>query len=335
MLLLLLLLLIHTFSVLSLQLKKLRWHNKSAIDLSNASPACGHKEVRRSTGHIMATTRYSDQQGSKSRQKVCGSTSNGTDQYQNGSPNLLTPYREQPRSTRNVTAYPRPAFSAKNGKITLQPVLINKSKFLKATHCTEIRKVEIPRSMVVEALSCWSRRPSQHPAVQSPVHPWKSPTNLARSPLPVALVGRKMTVIKHQLFPQKPPGSSLWFSRTGVQPSPGSSTIELPSTFTESGAYPPDRALPGSPRQCSLPLACRHPPEGHRIGARKRRAPGNTVILSQPYRRRVSTDRLNREGSQLAASLEGEPGPTPAGKTLPHSFPETRFRRERARVWSR
>ena len=29
--------------------------------LSNANPACGHKEVRRSTGHIMVTTRYSDQ----------------------------------------------------------------------------------------------------------------------------------------------------------------------------------------------------------------------------------------------------------------------------------
>ena len=139
-----------------------------------------------------------------------------------------------------------------------------------------------------------------------------------------------MTVVRHQLFPQKPPGLSLRFSRTGVQPSPGSSTIELPSAFAESGAYPPDSALPGSPRQYSLPLACRHPPEGHQIGARKRRAPGNT-ILSQPYRRRVLTDRLNREGKQLAASLEGEPGPTPAGKTLPHSYPETRFRRERAR----
>ena len=41
----------------------------------------------------------------------------------------------------------------KNEKITLQSVLINKSKFLKATHCTEIRKIDIPRSMVVEALS--------------------------------------------------------------------------------------------------------------------------------------------------------------------------------------
>ena len=94
--------------------------------------------------------------------------------------------------------------------------------------------------------------------------------------------------------------------------------------------HPIDHYLPCSPRQCSLPLACRHPPEGHQIGARKRCAPGNT-ILSQLYRRRVSTDRLNGEGSQLAASLEGEPGPTPAGKTLPHSYPETRFQRERAR----
>ena len=39
-------------------------------------------------------------------------TSNGTDQCQNGSSNLLTPYREQPRSTRTVVSYPRPAFSA-------------------------------------------------------------------------------------------------------------------------------------------------------------------------------------------------------------------------------
>ena len=71
----------------------------------------GHKEVPRSTGHIMVTTRYSDQQGSKLRQKLCDFTSNGTDQYQNGSSNILTPYREQPRSTRIVIAYPRPAFS--------------------------------------------------------------------------------------------------------------------------------------------------------------------------------------------------------------------------------
>ena len=150
--------------------------------------------------------------------------------------------------------------------------------------------------MVVEALSWWSWRASQHPAVQSSVYRWKSLTNLARSSLLVALVGRKMTVVRHQLFPLKPPGSSLWFSRTGVQPSPGSSTIELPSAFAEFGAYPPDTALPGSRRQCSLPLACRYHPEGHQIEARKRRTPGNTT-LSQPHRRRVSTDRPNRESS--------------------------------------
>ena len=138
-----------------------------------------------------------------------------------------------------------------------------------------------------------------------------------------------MAVVRHQLFPQKTSRFvHLILSRIGVQTSPGSSTIELPSAFAKSGAYPHDSTLPGSPQQCSLPLACRHPPGGHQIGARKRCTPGNT-ILSQPYRRRVSSDRPNREGRQLAASLEGEPGPTPAGKTLPHSFPETRFQRER------
>ena len=92
---------------------------------------------------------------------------------------------------------------------------------------------------------------------------------------------------------------------------------------------------PGSPRQCSLPLARHHPPEGDQIGARKGRTPGIT-ILSQPYRRRVSTGRPNREGCQLAESLEGEPGPTLAGKTLhlPHSYPEIRFQRERARYYN-
>ena len=38
----------------------------------------------------------------------------------------FTPYREQPRSTRIVVAYPRPAFSATSRTNTFQPVLINK-----------------------------------------------------------------------------------------------------------------------------------------------------------------------------------------------------------------
>ena len=159
---LLLFLLIHTFSVLSLRLKKLRRRNKSAIDLSNANPACGHKKVRRSTGHIMVTTCYSDQQGSKSQQKVVRLCKQW---HRPISKRFIKPPYSISRATstdseccrldptRNVVAYPRPAFSAKNRKNTLQPVLINKSKFLKATHCSEIRKNEIPRSMLVEALS--------------------------------------------------------------------------------------------------------------------------------------------------------------------------------------
>ena len=93
-----------------------------------------HKEVRRSTGHIMVTTRYSDQQGSKSRQKVMRLYKQW---HRPISKRFIKPpysIREQPRSTRNVVAYPRPAFSAKNRKNYAPTSLINKSKFLKATH---------------------------------------------------------------------------------------------------------------------------------------------------------------------------------------------------------
>ena len=137
-----------------------------------ANPVRGRKEVPRSTGHIhgdnpllrptgiqIATKSYATLQ-------AMAPTNNKTTHQTS-----MTPYREQPRSTRIVVAYPRPAFSATDRTNTFQPVLINNSKFLKATHRTKIRKNEIPRSMVVEALSWGSRRASQHPAVQSPVHP--------------------------------------------------------------------------------------------------------------------------------------------------------------------
>ena len=136
----------------------------------------------------------------------------------------FTPYREQPRSTRIVVAYPRPAFSATNRTTnTFQPVLINNSKFLKATHRTKIRKNEIPRSMVVEALSWWSRRASQHPAVTKPCASLKKPHESCPFAAPCGPRRKKMTVVRDQLFPQKPPGSRFRFSRTVVQPSPGSS----------------------------------------------------------------------------------------------------------------
>ena len=132
----------------------------------------------------MVTIRYSDQQGSKSRQNPCqvkptaeniGNLSytefsssrrvtrgqvlghlarNGTDQCQSSSSNPLTPHREQPRLIRIVVP-PTHAQSSQqqNGQITLRSGLINKPTFLGATNNTEIRKNRIPMPMGVEALS--------------------------------------------------------------------------------------------------------------------------------------------------------------------------------------
>ena len=139
-------LLIHTFSVLSLQLKKLRWHNKSAIDLSNANPACGHKEVRRSTGHIMVTTRYSDQQGSKSRQKVMRLYKRW---HRPISKRFIKPpysIREQPRSTRNVVAYPRPAFEQKYAIRVFRTKLCTWKQRFKSCGIPEEREVSNART---------------------------------------------------------------------------------------------------------------------------------------------------------------------------------------------
>ena len=144
------------------------------------------------------------------RQVMRHFTSNGPDQCHNGSPNLLTSYREQPRSTRIVVAYRRPAFLAT--KRTNPPPISfdNKSKFLKATRHAKIRKIEIPKSMVGEALSWRSCRMSQRSAGEKP---YASQKNASRI-LPVrrsllALVGRKQTVVRDQLFTQKSSGSRL------------------------------------------------------------------------------------------------------------------------------
>ena len=116
--------------------------------------------------------------------------SNGTEQCQNDSSNLLTPYRKQPRPTRIVVTYPRPAFS-------------------------EIKRTN------------------------------HAPINFDQQ----AQVSQGPTSYRNKEF----------------QLSPGSSRIELHSNVTESGACPPDRVLPGSPRQCSLPLACRHLSKGTKL----------------------------------------------------------------------
>ena len=53
--------------------------------------------------------------------------------------------------------YPQ-RYEQQSGQVTLQSVLINKAKFLKATRHAKIRKIVIPRSMAVEALSVEWRR---------------------------------------------------------------------------------------------------------------------------------------------------------------------------------
>ena len=128
-------------------------HTRYPVIYVVANPVRGHKEVPRSTGHIdspllkptgiqIATKSYATLQAmAPTNNKTVHQTS-------------FTPYREQPRSTRIVVAYPRPAFSATNRTNTFQPVLINNSKFLKATHRTKTRKIERPRSMVVVCVCC-------------------------------------------------------------------------------------------------------------------------------------------------------------------------------------
>ena len=203
------------------------------MDLSNANPARGHKEVRRSTGHIMVTARYSDQQGSKSRQNPCQVQPTENIGNLSGSrqclwvrtmiqfllsgvlqifrnlnyklkrrlsdvlPNQQSRHKEyekfsssyytigglhedklcdilQAMAPTNVgTVHQTSLFhiesnhdrlgllspthgqrsQQQSGQITLHLVLINKPKFLKATYHTERRKIEIPRSMGVEALT--------------------------------------------------------------------------------------------------------------------------------------------------------------------------------------
>ena len=112
----------------------------------NANPACGYLEVPRSTGrHTMVTTRYADQQGSKSRQK---DTKYATLQAM-APTNVKTVHQtslHHIESNLDRLGLLSPTHDQhsqqQTGQIALQPVLINKSKFVKATHCTKIGKLK-------------------------------------------------------------------------------------------------------------------------------------------------------------------------------------------------
>ena len=122
---------------------------------SNDSPDRRHKEIRRSTGHCMvtnpllrptgiqiATTRYAALQAMvPTNVKTVHQPSLLYIESNLNRLGLLSPTNGQ-RSQQQ------------RGRITgLQSVLIKKSKFHKATYCTEICKIEISRSIVAEALS--------------------------------------------------------------------------------------------------------------------------------------------------------------------------------------
>ena len=436
--------LIHTFSVLSLQLKKLRWHNKSAIGLSNANPAAyGHKEVLKSTGHIMVTARYSDRQWSKSGQEVMQSgtwsqrntkingshhhcdnallkptgiqiatkslpvsispeyrkligvktmslgtdysfycleccqhfvfynlnyelkrktvwcaahptksskvtqnvfsaiewlhedklvttrhfAKNGAYQCQNGSSNLLTPYREQPRSTRIVVGSPRPAFSATKRTIHAPISLDNQVQVFRATRHAEIRKIEVPRSMVGGGRSWWSRRASQHPAIQSPVHPWKTHHESCPFAAPY-----------WPSWEENRPWSDINFSLRSLLACAFGSRAQrfsTPLVRRQSNCPPPS---PNLVRTHPIEQAFRDSTPCLSRATTFRRAPNWSLeeahlvntILNQPYRRCISTYRPNREDTQLAAYFEDESGSIPARKTFRYSYPKTRFWREKA-----
>ena len=88
---------------------------------------------------------------------------------------ILHIYREQPRSTRIVVAYPRPAFPATK-RTDYAPTSFDQHVQVFQGHTSyKNKEIEIPRSMVVEAFSRSSRRASQHPAVQKPWASLKKP----------------------------------------------------------------------------------------------------------------------------------------------------------------
>ena len=112
------------------------------------------QKAPRSTGHIMVTTRYSDQQGFKSRQKVMRLYKRWHRPIPNGTSNLLYSISRAASIDSDCCRLPTTSIlSKKSDKYVPTSFDRQYSKFLKATHRTKIRKNEIPRSMVVEALS--------------------------------------------------------------------------------------------------------------------------------------------------------------------------------------
>ena len=139
--------------------------------------------------------------------------SNGNNQYQNGPSNLLIPYREQPRPTRIVIAYPRQSFSATK-RTDHAPISFDQQAQVSQGHTPYIDrgknlKYRGPwwwRPWAGEAGARASIQPSKAPCI-----PEKAPRILPLRRSLLALVGRKHAVVRYQLFPHKPLGPRLVF----------------------------------------------------------------------------------------------------------------------------
>ena len=125
-----------------------------------------------------------------------------------------------------------------SGQTSFQSVLFHRVHVVSQGHVMNNNNAElrenIPRlSITMEASSWWNRLASKHLLVQNApgILPFAAPRSLL---LVRSLEGRKKTAARDQFSSQKSPGSRLWLSRTGVQHSPGSSTLELPSALAES-----------------------------------------------------------------------------------------------------
>ena len=106
--------------------------------------------------------------------------------------------------------YPRPAFSVTN-RTNYAPTSFDQQVPVSQGHTSYKNKenwnTEVHGSGGLELV-----KPAHEPASSrpKPCASLKKPhESFARSPLLVALVGRQMTVVRHQLFSRKPPGTRL------------------------------------------------------------------------------------------------------------------------------
>ena len=241
-------------------------------------------------------------------------------------------YREQPRSTRIVVAYPRPAAFSATERTNYAPTSFDQQVQVSQSH-TSYKSRESRNTEVHGGGGLGLVKPAREPASSrsKPCAFLKKPHESCLFAAPCGPRRKKNDRSQTSAFPA---GTSRFTPLIITHRGPAS-----PLARRRSSCPPPSpnlvRTHPIEHYQAlrdSAPCLSRAAtlPKGTKLEL-VRGVHLGTPSSAQPYRRRVSTDRLNREGSQLAASFEGEPGPTSDRRILPYSYPQTSFRRERAR----